>query len=185
MADGYLFVEGDATDEDVLTKAGIDRAHTLISTLPQEALNVYLTLTARDMNAGLNIIARADFEEGEKKLVRAGANHVVIPHVLGGIRMAKAALQPNVVDFMQITALGEEGLSVEELLIPDNAQLIGKSILESNLKRDFGVTVIGIKQRGEKMKINPGPQTLINPGDVLVLLGHTRDLEGLSQTLRK
>ena len=63
--------------------------------------------------------------------------------------------------------------------------MIGKSVLESNLKRDFGVTVIGIKQRGEKMKINPGPQTLINPGDVLVLLGHTRDLEGLSQTLKK
>ena len=136
------------------------------------------------MNAELNIIARADFEEGETKLMRAGADHVVIPHVLGGIRMAKAALQPNVVDFMEMTSMGEAGLFLEELRIPEEAWLAGKSFMESDLKKDYGVTVIGIKQRGEQMKINPGPQMLIEDGDVLVLLGHTEDLERLSQDLR-
>jgi voltage-gated potassium channel len=185
VAEGRPHVAGDATTEDVLAEAGIERARTLISTLPQEALNVYLTLTARHMNPKLNIIARADFEEGEKKLIRAGADHVVIPHVLGGIRMAKAALQPNVVDFMQMTSMGEAGLSVEELRIPDGAWLMGQSFLGSNLKRDYGVTVIGIKQQGEQMRVNPGPQTVINSGDILVILGDTHDLERLSQDLRE
>ena len=180
----YVFVIGDATDEDVLTAAGIERAHTLISTLPQEALNVYLTLTARHMNPKLNIIARADFEEGEKKLLRAGADHVVIPHVLGGIRMAKAALQPNVVDFMQMTAMGEEGLFVEELVIPEHSKLVSRSLMESGLKKDYGVTIIGIKKPGQEMQVNPGPETELKAGNVLVLLGHTDHLERLSRDLR-
>jgi len=103
LAEGIPFIEGDATDEDVLAKAYIKTARTLISTLPDEAQNVYLTLTARYLSPDIKIIARADFDDGEKKLMRAGANHVVIPHVLGGIRMAMASLQPHVVDFMSIT----------------------------------------------------------------------------------
>jgi len=184
VSDGHLFVQGDATDEDVLTAASIARARTLISTLPNEAQNVYLTLTARQMQPDLNIIARADFEEGEKKLKRAGADSVVIPHILGGMRMAKAALQPNVVDFMQMTALGDEGLLVEELVIPEESELSGRSLMESSLKKEYGVTIIGIRQRGQKMSVNPGPDTVLNAGDVLVLLGHTEHLERLSRDLR-
>lgn len=101
ILDGYPFLEGNATDEDILAKAGISKARTLISTLPDEAQNVYLTLTARFLQPKINIIARADFEDGEKKLMRAGADHVVIPHVLGGIRMAMASLQPHVVEFYE------------------------------------------------------------------------------------
>ena len=185
MSAGYLFVNGDATDEDVLDAAGIMSANTLISTLPQEAQNVYLTLTARDINPDLSIIARADFEEGEKKLMRAGADHVVIPHVLGGIRMAKAALQPNVVDFMHITALGEEGLVVEEMVIPEGSALAGRTLMESGLKQNYGVTIIGIKHQAEKMKINPVPQTELHGGDIIVLLGDTCSLERLSQSMNE
>ncbi len=185
ISDGYSFVQGDATDDEILAAAGIDRAHTLVSTLPQEAQNVYLTLTSRDLNPTLNIIARADFEEGEKKLRRAGANHIVIPHVLGGLRMAKAALQPNVVDFMAITSMGEEGLLVEELVIPKGSVLGGKSLMESNLKRDYGVNIIGIKQKGRKMNVNPEPETLLSVGDILVLLGRTDQLERLSEEFRQ
>jgi len=185
ISDGHLFVHGDATDEEVLAAAGIERARTLVSTLPQEAQNVYLTLTARDMNPNLCIIARADLEEGEKKLVRAGANHVVIPHVLGGFRMAMAALQPNVVDFMQITSVGDEGLLVEELVIPEGSALVGQSLVESNLKPEYGVTIIGIKQQGQKMNVNPEQATLLGAGDILVLVGHTEHLERLGDDLRK
>ena len=91
----------------MLRKANIETAKTLISTLPNEAENVYLTLTARDMNRNLNIIARADYDEGVKKLKRAGADHVVTPHVLGGIRMAMASLRPNVVDFIANDVIDE------------------------------------------------------------------------------
>ena len=178
--EGLVAVAGDATDDDVLMKAGVEHARTLISTLPEEAQNVYLTLTARHMNPKLNIIARADYEEGEKKLLRAGANHVVIPHVLGGIRMAKAALQPHVVDFMQMASLGEEGLLVEELVVPEGSKLVGQSLADSNLKQRYGITVIGIKHPGQKMNINPRADTPLSADDVVVVIGAVEDLERFS-----
>ncbi len=177
--EGMVPLAGDATDDDVLLEAGIKRAHTLISTLPEEAQNVYLTLTARHMNPDLNIIARADFIEGEKKLLRAGANHVVIPHVLGGIRMAKAALQPHVVDFMHMATVGGEGLIVEELSVPEGSPLVNQTLAESNLKQRYGITIIGIKEPGKRMDINPSATTLLNPRDILVVIGRSEDLDQL------
>jgi voltage-gated potassium channel len=183
LDEGYPHVKGDATDEEVLEHAGISRARTLVSTLPDEAQNVYLALTARHLNAELKIIARADFEEGEKKLIRAGADHVVIPHVLGGSRMAMAALRPNVVDFMHMATGGEEGLNVEEIVVPPGSHLDGKSLQESNLKQQYGVNIIGLRQKDKKLVINPGAQTVIRGEDILVLIGQGEDLERLTQSL--
>jgi voltage-gated potassium channel len=183
QADGWPYIQGDATDEELLTQAGIARAKTLVSTLPEEAQNVYLTLTARYMNPGLTIIARADFDDGEKKLMRAGANYVVVPHILGGTRMAMAALQPNVVDFMQMTATGQEGLMAEELVVPATSRLRGQSVSQSNLKRDYGVTIIGIRKPNDRLLINPGPEMVIEEKDVLVLIGGRAELERLSREI--
>lgn len=184
VAVGHLFVEGSATDDDVLREAGIDRARTLISTLPDEAQNVYITLTARYMNKDLNIIARADLEGGERKLLRAGANHIVSPHILGGQRMAMASLRPNVVDFMHTAALGEGGLSIEEMVVPSRSGLAGKTLADSRLKQDYNVTVIGIKKPREQMSIAPGPSTIMDEGDILVLIGPSEGLERLENALR-
>jgi len=181
--EGALYVEGSATDDDALRAAGIEKARTLISTLPDEAQNVYITLTARFMNKDLKIIARADVEDGERKLMRAGANHVVSPHMLGGQRMAMASLRPNVVDFMHTAALGEGGLSIEEMVIPAQCRLAGKTLVESQLKQDYNVTIIGIKKPSTQMTIAPGPNTVLEEGDVLVLIGPTGDLERLSNSL--
>ncbi len=181
--DDFTYLLGDATDEETLLKAGIERASTLISTLPDEAQNVYLTLTARHMNPDLYIIARADFEEGEKKLKRAGADHVVIPHVLGGIRMAMASLQPHVVDFVQMTSLGKEGLVVEELTVPEKSFLVERTLAESQLKPKYGITVIGVKPVGGRMIISPGPEVRLQPGDIVVIIGSVTGLEQLSRDL--
>ncbi|HWR83071.1 MAG TPA: NAD-binding protein [Candidatus Deferrimicrobium sp.] len=181
--EGILFLQGEATDDEVLHRAGINSARTLISTLPDEAENVYLTLSARAINKNLKIIARADFEEGEKKLILAGADHVVSPHVLGGLRMAMASLRPNVVDFMHMASLGEGGLSIEEVVIPPACRLAGKSLVDSNLKQTYGVTIIGIKKTGAKMAFAPGPDTVLGESDILVLLGPTEQLERLSRDL--
>ena len=183
--DEVMFVDGSATDDDVLRQAGIDRARTLISTLPDEAQNVYITLTARYMNKDVNIIARADVEEGERKLMRAGANHVISPHVLGGQRMAMAAIRPNVVDFMHMTSLGEGGLSIEEVVIPANCRFEGKTLVDSGIKQEFGVTIIGIKEPDKQMNIAPGPNTVLDEGDVLVLIGPHEGLERLEKSLVK
>ncbi|MEW6413293.1 MAG: potassium channel protein [Candidatus Zixiibacteriota bacterium] len=183
IKDGFLYIEGEATDDDALRMAGIESAKTLISTLPDEAQNVYLTLTARDMNKDLNIIARADYDEGVKKLRRAGANHVVTPHVLGGIRMAMASLRPNVVDFMHATSLGESGLTIEEIVIPQGCDLAGKTLVESNLKKEFGLTIIGIKKKGGQLTIAPGPESVLAENDILLLIGKSESLENLSRKL--
>ena len=183
LTEGYLFIQGDATNEDVLHKARIDSAKTLISTLPDEAQNVYLTLTARHMCPDLTIIARADFEEGEKKLIRAGASNVVIPHVLGGVRMAMAATRPNVVDFVQMTGFANEGLIIEELSLPENSRFEQQTLMASGLKTDYGVTIIGIKKSGKKMVVNPGPQTLLESSDILVLIGDREHVERLNHDL--
>ena len=183
LADGILFVQGDATDDSVLVEAGLCNASTLISTLPQEVHNVYLTLTARHLTTNLNIIARADFEEGERKLLRAGADHVVVPHVLGGSRMAMATLRPNVVDFMQIASIGDDGLTLEEIVIPSGSTLVEKSLLESGLKKEYGVTIIGIKHEEEKMILNPTPSTVLKERDIMILIGRTEHLTELSREL--
>ena len=181
--DEVLFVQGEATDDDVLRSASIEKAKTFISTLPDEAQNVYLTLTARDMNRDLHIIARADYDDGVKKLKRAGADHVVTPHVLGGIRMAMASLRPNVVDFMHSTALGEGGLTIEELRIPADCTFSGQTLRESNLKKDYGVTIIGIKKINKEMVIAPGPETVLDTNDIMVLIGNEEGLEKISKAL--
>ena len=99
--------------------------------------------------------------------------------------MAMASLQPHVVDFMSMTSLGEEGLIVEELAVPENSFLVGKTLVDSNLKKDYQVTIIGVKPPGGRMEINPGPHTALNSGDIIVLIGDAKKLEELSRDLRQ
>lgn len=97
--------------------------------------------------------------------------------------MAMASLRPNVVDFMHMTALGEGGLSIEELVLPSDCKLINKTLKESALKADYGVTIIGVKQAGQQMVIAPGPDTLLSSNDILVLIGRSTELERLGADL--
>ena len=182
-AEGYLYVEGHAIEDSVLMEAQIDKAKVLVSTLPSEADNVYLALTARHMNPNLYIICRADHPDGEKKLKRAGANHVVTPHVLGGMRMAMASLRPNVVDFMQMTALGEAGLGIEEVTVPQGCRFDGQSLIDSKVKADYDVTIVGIKKPNKEIVISPPPTAIIETGDILLLVGATNRLEDFTKEL--
>jgi len=177
---GYNYIAGEATEDETLISARIEQARVLVSTLPSEADNVYLSLTARHMNPELYIIARADNPGGERKLKRAGADSVVSPHILGGMRMAMSSLRPNVVDFMQITSLGEEGLGVEEISVPVGCRFSGKSLMESGIKAEYGVTVVGIKKPNQKIQINPPPDAVILENDILVLVGSSDELERLT-----
>jgi len=108
---------------------------------------------------------------------------VVSPHVLGGQRMALASLRPNVVDFMHSTSLGEGELIIEEVIIPESSHLAGKTLVESKLKQDYGVNIIGMKKKSSQLTISPGPNTIMEAGDVLVIIGSSENLERLSQNL--
>lgn len=180
---GYLNIIGDATDEATLQKVRIETAKTLVSTLPEESQNVYLTLTARYLNPDVTIIARADYEDGARKLQIAGASHVVVPHVLGGTRMAMAALQPNVLDFMRMAG-GKGGLVIEEVQIPELAYLVGRQLKNSELKERYGASVIGIKKPEQDLVVSPPIDAVIDSGDILVLIGDGDQLERLSSELR-
>ncbi len=176
--EGFLYLEGDATQEEVLKRVGIDRAKGLVSVLRSDADNVYITLTARSLNPKLFILARADEEHVEKKLKRAGADKVVSPYLIGARRMALIILRPAVTDFLELVTPEQNlELQLEEIRISDRSDLVGKTLLESGIRKFSGVIILAVKKVTGEMVFNPPPNYLFEAGDVLVALG---DRKGLS-----
>ncbi len=176
------YIIGDATQDETLERAGIGNASALISTLADEALNVYLTLSARQLNPNLFIIARADSKDAEKKLYRAGANRVICPHEIGGIRMALTTMRPTLVDFMQIEQAGSElELSIEEVIVRPNSRIAGTSLKNSGLRSELDLMVVGIKKEGDNMIINPSADTIIDGGNTLIVIGMNQNLARLDE----
>jgi len=174
------FIIADAAQDEVLNKANITEAKALISTIPDEAHNVYLVLSARQMNPDLFIIARADTNEAQRKLERAGADRVICPHELGGIRMALSTLRPTLLDFMQIEPYGGDlGITVEEVLVGEKSQVDGVALKDSKLRENYGVMVVGLKKENQDLVINPSANTVISAGDKLIIIGKGERLSEL------
>lgn len=179
--EGYLYITGDATLDETLLEAGILRARGIVSVLPSDADNVFITLTARGLKPELVIVARAGEEEkSEQKLLRAGADKVVSPYVIGGTRMAHAILKPAVVDFIEIaTAGGNVELAMEEITVGRNSSLEGKSIAESGVRQTLGVIIVAVKRASGRMEFNPPPDLKMETNDKLIVLGDTNQLRRL------
>lgn len=178
---GYLYIRGDATSDEVLVNAGIKRARGIATMLSSDADNLFVTLSARDLNPSIYILARAEDEGSETKLLRAGANKVFYPHRIGASRIAQAILRPSVLDFIDITTGDErEMVRMEEIVIGKGSPLIGKSIKDSGIRRDFGIIVVGIR-RAEGMIIDPAPDEEIREGDVLITIGKLIQLKQLER----
>lgn len=143
----YLFLEMDATCEEALLKAGIMKAKGIATALRSDANNVFITLTAKGLRPDIYILARASHENNEDKLSRAGASRVVSPHLIGGKRMAQVLKRPTVVDFIDIATMGSSlGLMMEEAKIGNGSNLTGKNLVDSQLRKDFGVIIVAIKK---------------------------------------
>ena len=185
LAKEYLAVVGDASDDEILEKCGIQNARGLISAISDDSANVYLVLTARSLNENLHIIARAVDEPSRKKLLRAGANKVVSPFAIGARRMAALILRPEIVDFVEALSTGTDlGLHLERLEIGKHSKLLGKRLDESHIKRDSGgAMVLGIQKRGQRMAINPHGSTTLDDGDLLLVIGNDKQLVKLGQLL--
>jgi voltage-gated potassium channel len=180
---GYLHVIGNATQEEVLLTAGIDRARGLISVVSSDADNVYIVLTARSMNPSLTIVSRAGETGSEQKLRRAGANEVISPYELGGQRMAQTILRPTVVDFMDV-ALGEGiDLSLEEIPVGGKSDIIGKPLKDSGIRQRLDLIIVAIKRLDGTMLFNPQPDAPILHGDTLIALGSKVNLDKLMHLL--
>jgi voltage-gated potassium channel len=180
---GYLHVIGNATQEEVLWSAGIERARGLVSVVSSDADNVYIVLTARSMNPDLAIVSRAGEPGSEQKLRRAGANEVISPYELGGQRMAQTILRPTVVDFMDV-ALGEGiDLSLEEIPVGGASDIIGKPLKDSGIRQHLDLIIVAIKRSDGAMIFNPQPDALILQGDTLIALGSKVNLDKLMHLL--
>ena len=174
---GYLYIEGDCTIDQTLLAAGLTRAKGLINAIPDVAEAVYTTLSARQHNPGLFIMARADSPNAEQMLKRAGADRVISPQVAAGTRMAMAALRPNVVDFMTVAALGDKsGLRIEEVRVPDGSRFIGQSFRDIDIRAKFGLNIIGVRKPDGQMLYNPTADYLISNGDTLIMVGENNQL---------
>ena len=180
-----LLVSGDATREKNLLSAGLKNARALITALNHEADNVYVALTGRQLMPKLQIIARAEDQKSTQKLEFAGADRVLAPHVIGGVRMAQMVLRPTVTDFLELAEEAENlELEMEELSVSEKSDLIGKDLIQSEIRPKFNLIVIAMKKATGQMIFNPQPQTVIHEGDTLVLLGRKEDLGKLEPILQ-
>lgn len=178
----YL-IEGDAISEEVLQAAGADKAHSFITALSRDADNVYITLTAREINPKANIIARANEEQTASKLYRAGATHVVIPNAIGGSQMARLVTSPDVVEFVEmLTGFANEDLKLESLRFEDlREEYRNKTIRELDIRKNTGATVVGFKDNKKGFIINPGPDMLISENDTLIIIGKLNEIKKMTQ----
>ena len=181
----FIIVQGDATNDDLLKRVGIEKAQCLISVLPTDAENLYVVLSARGLNPKLLIVARAGEEGSEQKLLRAGADRVVSPYHIGGLRIAHAVLKPAVVDFIEFaTKSGNIELQIEEINVQENSALAGHNLDQCGIGRELGIIIVAIKQSNGEMKFNPTFRTVIDPGDTLIAVGETaklKILEGMAK----
>ncbi|MGP8105721.1 MAG: potassium channel family protein [Desulfobaccales bacterium] len=178
---GYYVVSGDATREEVLLEAGIDRARGLVAVVSSDADNVYIILSARSLNPALYIVARAEEAGAEQKLLRAGADRVESPYEMGGRKMAGAILRPTVTTFMELAFT--EGLewSMEEIQVGAGSSLVGLALKDSGLRRNLDLILVAIKRGNGEMLFNPTLETPILAGDTLIALGMRHNLEVLEE----
>jgi voltage-gated potassium channel len=181
--DGIMHLAGDATDDGLLVSAGIKRARSIVTALTDEAANVYVTLTARQLNPGISIIARANNASHITRLEFAGANRVVLPHLIGGVRMAHTVLKPTVTDFLDLAIRGNIDLQLEQLAISPASLFVGKNLMDSNIRKDYDLIIVAIKRESGELVFNPGPREELQSGDTLITLGRQTDLERISEHL--
>jgi voltage-gated potassium channel len=178
-----LIIEGDATKEHTLELAGIERASGLAACLSADADNLLLCLTARGLCPELNIVARAIDEETIDKLGRAGADHAISPNVTGGVRMASMLLRPSVVSFLDVATMGvgDISLRLEQSEIPSGSPIAGRTLADAKIPQRTGLIVLALRRRGERghAQYNPGPETRLEAGDVMIVLGRQEQVQSL------
>lgn len=178
----HASVIGDVTDDATLEAAGIAKAGTLVAALDTDADNLYVTVAARSLRPDLQIIARARSEASEPKLLRAGADHVVNPQRLGGDRMAGFAIQPHVVDFVDVVMHdGTLEFRLEEVTVSAGSPLRNESLRSIRLHDRTGALVLAVRHADGSFVTNPSPGMLISEGDVLIGIGTAAQLDALSQ----
>jgi len=184
--ENLIFMVGDATDDEVLIKAGIEKASALISTLPLDTDNVFVVLTARALNSSLLIISRASSESSQMKLRRAGVDNVVMPEKVGGAYMAKLVVRPDVVEFVgHLSVQSADPTNLDEIFC-DNMpeEFYDQKIDKIEIRKKFGINIIGIKTSDGQFVLNPPPHTVVQPNTKLFVLGTPEQIRKLRDLMR-
>jgi len=176
-----FLLEDDATRDEALIEAGIAKASALITTLPEDADNVFVVLTARELNPNIKIISRASNDTSVRKLKTAGADNVIMPDKIGGAHMATLVLSPDVKEFVDMMATNRnEGFSIEEI-----ESFTSATVEELNCWKNTGATLLGIKNAQGDYTLNPDAKLVVSPGSRIIAMGSTAQLEKVAELLRK
>jgi len=181
---GYYCIAGDATRDEVLLEAGIERARGLVAVVASDASNVYIVLTARSLKPNLFIVARGEEPGSEQKLLRAGADKVESPHHMGGQKMAHTILHPTVVTFMELAMKEGVEWSMEEIAVGQTSTLLGVPLQNSGIRQKLDLILVAIKRADGDMLFNPSHETPILAGDTIIALGLRKNLDTLEAMLK-
>lgn len=189
---GYLIINGDATDEMVLTHAGIEHASVIATVLSADTTNVFVTITAREMNPSVMIIARGENPRTEKKLLGCGANKVVLPTAIGATKVAQLVIRPTAEDMLDTFAnknnikeeLGQIGLEFDELQVSKGSPLVEKTIGEAEIRSKNGFILVGVRRADGTTLVKPSQDTVLLEEDVVVVLGHKDDIPQLASRFK-
>lgn len=185
VEEGFLFVRGDATEDAVLQKAGVERARGLIVATAEAATTVFVVLSAKVLNPDAFIVARADEETAIEKLKKAGANDIVNPYEIGGTRLANVMINPNMIEFMETTfQAGEERLSIEKIELPENSKCDDNTLIELDIRKKSGATIVAVIRNGKSF-LNPDANFKVNGGDTFVALGTKKQLDKLEKLVNE
>ena len=178
--EGKLVILGDATLDETLIEAQVEKAKSLVCALPTDAENVFVTLTARALNPNLFILSRAARESSIGKMEAAGADRVVSPYIMGGMRIAQSVLRPKLAGFLdEVIGHATTDLDFDEVTVPEGSDLVGMALRESEISQETGVYLLSIRHSSGEMCFNPGPDFLIQAGDHLYALGTPEEVESL------
>jgi voltage-gated potassium channel len=180
---GYLSVEGDASQDETLLEAGVERAAGLVAAVDSDADTIYVVLSARVLNPQLTIVARAASEESAGKVRRAGADQVISPYSIGGKKMATLMLKPLVSDYLEVVSRGGEiEFRLEEFALNGTCEVAGRSIRDLDIRRATGATVLAVRRGASgQLETNPGPDLVLEETDVLIAIGTPADIGKLEE----
>ncbi|MBU8849974.1 MAG: potassium channel protein [Desulfobacterales bacterium] len=182
--DNIHYLHGDASDEDLLEKAGIKKASSLIAALGTDTANVFLVLTARQLNPDIYIMARASNPDVKNKLMIAGANFVESPYDIGAVSMGLKLLRPSVSNFLAVAlSRKKEAIQIDEIFVPKSSRYTNVVLKDSGIRQDFNLIIISIKKTSGEMLFNPHFETLIEPGDTVIVMGKTPDLKKFTKAI--
>jgi voltage-gated potassium channel len=179
-----LAVVGDATNDEILESAGVERARGLVAATENDSDNMLIVLTARSKNKDLVITARATRMDNYDKMEMAGADHVIMPNMIGGMRMAATLLRPKVIDFLDVMVRGTgEVMRLDEVAVPPKTAIIGKTLLEAEIPKKTGMLVLAIKKGAGDYTFNPKPAEQFQEGDILIVLGPSENMPALERLI--